>query len=306
MSNRFDREDELERILAETARGVYSGRRNTGEEKPPVREPVNYERSKPAINAVKPEYTPEEEIEPEEELVPVIGEKALFYDEEYEEAYDEEAPEDYFEDEEAYPSEESWDGEEADESRSGALDDILSIAESVIMSVFAVILVFGYAFHVSPVNGDSMLPTLKSGDRLILSSGLFYKPETGDIVVIDSQKAGVISEDGKLLQKDGLGVNIVKRVIASSGQKIDIDFETGDVTVDGKLLSEKYISGPTTRDELAFTYPLEVPDGYVFVMGDNRDLSMDSRHPSIGLVPEDEIIGRVLLRVYPFGSFGTV
>ena len=183
---------------------------------------------------------------------------------------------------------------------------MLSIAESVIMSVFAVILVFGYVFHISTVNGDSMLPTLKSGDRLVLSSGLLYKPETGDIVVIDSRKAGAISEDGKILQKDGLGVNIVKRVIASSGQKIDIDFETGDVTVDGKLLSEKYISGPTTRDELAFTYPLEIPEGYVFVMGDNRELSMDSRHPSVGLVPEDEIIGKVLLRVYPFGSFGTV
>ena len=91
MSNRFDREDELERILAETARGVYSGRRNTEEKKTSVRETVNYERSKPAV---KPEYMPKKEIEPEE-LVPVSGEKSVFYNEEYEEAYEEEAPEDY-------------------------------------------------------------------------------------------------------------------------------------------------------------------------------------------------------------------
>lgn len=305
MSNRFDREDELERILAETARGVYSVRRNTEEEKTSARETVNYKPSRPAVNAVKSEYTSKEESQPEE-LVPISGEKSVFNDEDYEGVYEEEALEDYFENEEEYLPEGNWYGEETEESRSGTLDDVLSVVECVIMSIFAVVLVFGYVFHISTVNGDSMLPTLKSGDRLILSSGLLYKPETGDIVVIDSQKAGAISEDGKLLQKDGLGVNIVKRVIASSGQKIDIDFETGDVTVDGKLLSEKYISGPTTRDEFAFTYPLEVPDGYVFVMGDNRDLSMDSRHPSVGLVPEDEIIGRVLLRVYPFGSFGTV
>lgn len=305
MSNRFDREDELERILAETARGVYSVRRNTEEEKNSARETVNYKLSRPAVNAVKSEYTSKEESQPEE-LVPISGEKSVFNDEDYEGVYEEEALEDYFENEEEYLPEGNWYGEETEESRSGTLDDVLSVVECVIMSIFAVVLVFGYVFHISTVNGDSMLPTLKSGDRLILSSGLLYKPETGDIVVIDSQKAGAISEDGKLLQKDGLGVNIVKRVIASSGQKIDIDFETGDVTVDGKLLSEKYISGPTTRDELAFTYPLEVPEGYVFVMGDNRDLSMDSRHPSVGLVPEDEIIGRVLLRVYPFGSFGTV
>lgn len=305
MSNRFDREDELERILAETARGVYSVRRNTEEEKTSARETVNYKPSRPAVNAVKSEYTSKEESQPEE-LVPISGEKSVFNDEDYEGVYEEEALEDYFENEEEYLPEGNWYGEETEESRSGTLDDVLSVVECVIMSIFAVVLVFGYVFHISTVNGDSMLPTLKSGDRLILSSGLLYKPETGDIVVIDSQKAGAISEDGKLLQKDGLGVNIVKRVIASSGQKIDIDFETGDVTVDGKLLSEKYISGPTTRDELAFTYPLEVPEGYVFVMGDNRDLSMDSRHPSVGLVPEDEIIGRVLLRVYPFGSFGTV
>lgn len=305
MSNRFDREDELERILAETARGVYSVRRNTEEEKTSARETVNYKPSRPAVNAVKSEYTSKEESQPEE-LVPISGEKSVFNDEDYEGVYEEEALEDYFENEEEYLPEGNWYGEETEESRSGTLDDVLSVVECVIMSIFAVVLVFGYVFHISTVNGDSMLPTLKSGDRLILSSGLLYKPETGDIVVIDSQKAGAISEDGKLLQKDGLGVNIVKRVIASSGQKIDIDFETGDVIVDGKLLSEKYISGPTTRDELAFTYPLEVPEGYVFVMGDNRDLSMDSRHPSVGLVPEDEIIGRVLLRVYPFGSFGTV
>lgn len=305
MSNRFDREDELERILAETARGVYSVRRNTEEEKTSARETVNYKLSRPAVNAVKSEYTSKEESQPEE-LVPISGEKSVFNDEDYEGVYEEEALEDYFENEEEYLPEGNWYGEETEESRSGTLDDVLSVVECVIMSIFAVVLVFGYVFHISTVNGDSMLPTLKSGDRLILSSGLLYKPETGDIVVIDSQKAGAISEDGKLLQKDGLGVNIVKRVIASSGQKIDIDFETGDVIVDGKLLSEKYISGSTTRDELAFTYPLEVPEGYVFVMGDNRDLSMDSRHPSVGLVPEDEIIGRVLLRVYPFGSFGTV
>ena len=130
--------------------------------------------------------------------------------------------------------------------------------------------------------------------------------KSGDIAVINDKKAYLVDGNGKVSEKDGLDCRIIKRVIAVGGDTIDIDFEKGIVYVNGDALDEPYISEPTTRDEEAFSYPLTVPEGYCFVMGDNRNISKDSRHSDVGLVSTDEIEGKALLRVYPFGKIGKV
>lgn len=185
------------------------------------------------------------------------------------------------------------------------LDDILEIVESALAVIFVITLIFTYIIRVVVVDGASMSPTLEDKDKLIVRS-IGYSPENGDVVVIDNDNAHLISESGKVVETEGLDKTIVKRVIATGGQTVNIDFESSIITVDGQKLTENYISEPTTRDEYAFNYPLTIPDGYVFVMGDNRNLSKDSRHPEIGLVPEDDIIGEVAMRVYPFGEFGGI
>lgn len=182
---------------------------------------------------------------------------------------------------------------------------ILGLIEQSLTIVFCVLLFYTYIINVAEVDGPSMEPTLYDNDKLLVRS-IMYTPESGDVVIINNDNANLISESGKVVETSGLEKRIVKRVIAVGGQTVDIDFETGEVTVDGKVLSEKYISETTTRDEYAFEYPLTIPDGYVFVMGDNRNLSMDSRHPKIGLVSEDDIIGEAFMRVYPFSEFGLI
>lgn len=191
------------------------------------------------------------------------------------------------------------------ETQTITLNDILDIVESAIAVILVVVMFYTYIIRIAVVDGRSMSPTLETDDKLIVRS-IGYTPEDGDIVVINNQNTHLISESGKVVEGEGLEKRIIKRVIATGGQTIDIDFESGTVTVDGIQLEENYISEPTTRNEYAFTYPLTVPEGYVFVMGDNRNLSMDSRHPEIGLVPEDSIVGEAVFRFYPFGKFGGI
>lgn len=232
-------------------------------------------------------YSAVPELSREEEF-----EKELF-DEEYDEEYDE------------YDDYEYDNYSDYAESGKMTLNDILEIAESSIIVIMFVIMFFTYIIRFIVVDGTSMSPTLEGSDKLIIRS-IGYSPENGDVVVINNDGANLLSESGKIVKADGLEKMIVKRVIAKGGQTVDIDFESGAVTVDGKKLEEDYISEPTTRDEYAFEYPLTIPEGYVFVLGDNRNLSMDSRHPEIGLVPEDDILGKAVFRIYPFGKFGGI
>jgi len=152
-----------------------------------------------------------------------------------------------------------------------------------------------------------MLDTLGEGDRVVMTAW-YSTPKQGDIVVIDAQHAVTMDDSGELTVSEGIDRYIVKRIIATAGQKIDFNFSKGIVYVDGKVLDEPYISGLTHLDEGAFTghYPLTIPEGYVFVMGDNRRDSQDSRSYRIGLVPVDDIKGKILMRVYPFRKFGLI
>ena len=154
----------------------------------------------------------------------------------------------------------------------------------MILAVF--MLIYVLFFRVVVVVGDSMNDTLVDGDRLLLiSSTLYNNPKQGDIIVAS---------------KDSFrnGECIIKRVIATEGQVIDIDFASGAVYVDGEEIEELYLASPTFDNE-GMVFPLTVAEGCVFVMGDNREDSMDSRSPQIGLIDEREILGKVIFLLIP-------
>ena len=158
--------------------------------------------------------------------------------------------------------------------------------------LLAVVLVaFLLLFRVVVVSGTSMNRTLLDGDYLLLVGNLFYNdPQPGDIIVASKD-----SFDN--------GAPIVKRVIAVEGQKVDIDFDAGIVYVDDKPLDEPYTYTPTNVRE-GVTFPLIVEEGCVFVMGDNRNVSKDSRSPEIGCVDKREVLGKVIFLFFP-GTNGT-
>ncbi len=158
--------------------------------------------------------------------------------------------------------------------------------KDILLVVCGFMVVYILFFRAVVVVGDSMFDTLASGDRLLVLNNLVYsEPKRGDIIVAskDSFRGGEC---------------IIKRVIATEGQVVDIDFSTGTVYVDGQALDESYIYSPTTRPE-GMRFPLTVDAGCIFVMGDNRLESMDSRNPSIGLIDEREILGKAFFLLWP-------
>jgi signal peptidase I len=157
----------------------------------------------------------------------------------------------------------------------------------------AIMIVFLLVFRVIVVSGGSMYSTLVDGDYLLLLSNVFYhEPEHGDIVVISKETF----DNGK---------PIVKRVIATEGQTVDIDFANGIVYVEGKALEEDYINSLTTVDE-GMDFPLTVPEGCIFVLGDNRGISLDSRNPNIGFIDKREVLGKAIFLMYPGTHYGQV
>ncbi|MCQ2434625.1 MAG: signal peptidase I [Oscillospiraceae bacterium] len=184
------------------------------------------------------------------------------------------------------------------------LFDFADLLETIVVSMFVVMLFFTFVCCTATVDGTSMLPTLISGERLLVNR-LDHTYETGDILILNSQNAYTFDENDTLIAGSGLGKNIVKRLIAQGGQTVNIDFTEGVVYVDDQPLDEPYTSTLTTRDEGAFTYPLTIPEGYVFVLGDNRSISKDSRHPQVGLIPAEDIVGSVWMRFSPFKVFSS-
>ena len=164
-------------------------------------------------------------------------------------------------------------------------------AKEIISVLLVFMLVYILCFRVVVVVGESMYDTLFHGDRLVLLSNVFYnEPQRGDIIVAS---------------KDSFrnGECIVKRVIATEGQKVDIDFSRGIVYVDDVALEEDYIYSPTTLYE-GISFPLIVDEGCVFVMGDNRMDSKDSRSPEIGLIDKREILGKAIFLLFPGTHYG--
>ena len=185
--------------------------------------------------------------------------------------------------------------EEPEEKKKGNFFyELYCMLHDVIYLLAAVTLIFVFAVRLVGVQGDSMLPTLRNRDYLILESNFLYNGDDlryGDVVVLNAPH----------YQMHGEGP-IVKRIIATEGQTVDIDFTTGEVYVDGVLLVEDYINAPTLHNwegDLGLEYPAVVPEGCVFVLGDNRNNSMDSRYAPIGMVPEQYVLGKVLFIALP-------
>ena len=174
-----------------------------------------------------------------------------------------------------------------EKSRREIYDWIYCLSVALIICV----VIFAFFIRLIDVRGTSMNPTLNNNDKMLVS-GLFYEPKVGDVVVFkkdeyDPERA------------------LVKRVIAVEGQVINMDFDRGIVYVDGVPIEEDYIMEPTTN-KIDFIGPQTVPEGCVFVMGDNRNASTDSRKKEIGMVDTRLILGRASAVVYPLSQVRTI
>ena len=163
--------------------------------------------------------------------------------------------------------------------------------QALVVSVIFVALCFTFGVRIVGVDGESMEPTLCHNDRILVLSSIWSRPRNGDVVV---------------LRKDSfVNTPVVKRIIATEGQTIDIDYSTGAVYLDGVLLDEPYIKEKTLlQGDMEF--PVTVSPGCVFVMGDNRNNSTDSRSPELGVVDQRCVLGKALFILLPFQDAGAI
>ncbi|XOQ49010.1 MAG: signal peptidase I [Eubacteriales bacterium] len=154
--------------------------------------------------------------------------------------------------------------------------------EALIPALVIIIVIFTFLFRVITINGPSMMPNLKNGYKVLVSC-TDRKFTRGDIVVVDRRATS-------------LDETLIKRVIATEGQTVDIDFNTGVVSVNGVPLDESaYIENGITKNQYDISFPQTVPPGHIFVLGDNRTISDDSRSSDVGMIDQRYIIGKVQL-----------
>ncbi len=169
-------------------------------------------------------------------------------------------------------------------------EDFFYFLDTSVKTLVIMLLIFAFVLSPNTIFQTSMLPTLQEGDNVFVYQ-FMYKPKRGDIVIIT--------------QPNDMNHNLVKRVIATGGQTINIDAVAGKVYVDNEELDEPYILEPTYVAG-NIKYPFVVPEGTLFVMGDNRNVSLDSRSNRIGVIDERYIRGKVLFRIKPFNRIGVV
>ncbi len=196
----------------------------------------------------------------------------------------------------------NFDDEDAKENKKDSVKAfIFDWLEVLVHAVIIVVICFSFIFRIATIDGPSMMNTLNNGERVIISN-LFYEPKVGDIVVISRNK------ENSIHTMTDENTPIIKRIIALEGQMVDIDFEKGIVYVDGVALQEDYIKEPT-RLKYDIDFPVIVDEGCVFVLGDNRNDSLDSRSTRIGeygMIDTRYILGRAVFRIAPFDKLGKI
>ena len=184
-----------------------------------------------------------------------------------------------------------------------ALHSVFDWLEIIVLSFMIVLFLITFVVRHSPVDGSSMVPTLQNKDILLISN-IGYTPQRGDIIVVQ--------DDGDLI---GLNEPLVKRVIAVGGDTVDINFDTWTTTVttaDGEIIvyeNEPYVNhttAPMRNPTFSLQYPVHVEEGHLFVMGDNRNGSTDSRDGRVGILDERYVVGHVLFRIFPLNRFGSL
>ncbi len=182
--------------------------------------------------------------------------------------------------------------------------EVFDWIESIGITFLCVFFALTFCFRVVTIEGDSMMNTLIEGEKVVISN-LFYEAKQGDIVVISRN----YKNDPDMVPNES-NSPIIKRVIATEGQWIDIDFEEGIVYVGNSVetmqpYKEDYIRNLTTVPG-DFEGPQQIEKGHVFVLGDNRSVSLDSRYDEIGQVDTNYILGKAYFRLTPFEKFGTI
>lgn len=169
---------------------------------------------------------------------------------------------------------------------------LYSWLQAVAPVIIGIVLVFTFVGRLTPVDGPSMEPTLWHGDMMVVRS-LGYTPKQGDVVVLTKPFENITGP-------------IVKRVIAVGGQTVEIDYAANTIYVDGEEIHQDYILEPMEQKSWQTISTITVPEGEVFVMGDNRNVSNDSRNPDLGTVDTRYILGKAELVLFPFGDLGLI
>ncbi len=193
-------------------------------------------------------------------------------------------------------------GTEGNKKSAKISKELFDWVETIAVALITVVIIFTFFFRIATIVGPSMQNTLYSGERVVISN-LFYEPEFGDIVVVSRNTNNAVNSNSN--------DPIIKRVIATEGQYVDIDFVKGKVYVGDSLnnmqeLAEPYVKTPTNR-MYDVEFPLYVKEGYIFVLGDNRNDSVDSRSSTIGeggLIDKRYVLGKAIYRIWPFESIG--